>query len=226
MSFPRGGISYTVPQYPVRIHKNPEKKATLIKFYKNTPDPCCIQLCSGAPLQSIQDWVNDFDVSPWSEIDILVNEEWIPGTLFRALSFPSQPGIYGPVPRSTQTILPPHEPIHITHTHPNSHRSPFHQLRFQARVNTTGYPEAKLIVAHPSSDETEVMELNGFCHRNLQAWITSTLSPDHASSTIYTEDESPWKAISVKVGNTWINGYDFVIYRQELAKHLSTHPIR
>ena len=53
---------------------------------------------------------NETNGSPWSRIDILVGEEWVPGTVFLSRRNPTQPGFDGPVPRSNaETIYDFHE---------------------------------------------------------------------------------------------------------------------
>jgi len=227
---PRGGNAYSHLCYPIRKVSDPDSEAVLFKFYTNSPDAIRIQSQKAGPLQTLEEWMGETDESPWSLIDLKVDQDWVPGTVFRALTFP---GTDGPVPRSSPSEYIPQQPYTLCHTHPNSHRSPFRQLRYSARLLDDVFAEEKgaTLSAGPlSSDNAEVKADNGIYHRDLWSWITYTRSnhnlttvmrSGHAFAQEFPEIESPWENIQVKVGNTWINGTDFILCRKELADILA-----
>jgi len=227
----RGGSAYAARSYPVRVIKEFVKTGkdseSLLAKRGGLTDINFVRIRDqeGGTFTKMNDYIDAYvDHSkagvamPWECVEVCVDDTWVPGNQFYSLSQPS----------TENTNLPPMpEPTPTSFGGFNT--SDYKKLRYKVRISpksenerwyTNASKEGLMMMApHTELYRCEVKS-GGKYYSTLWGWLKSDpLLPVH-EGILYAQsdvgDGDPWNHIEVLVGDGWVDGIIFCVFRQNI----------
>ena len=232
----RGGSAYAARSFAMRVIKEFVKSGkdseALVAKRGGMTDLTFVRIRDqeGGTFTKMEDYVNAYVdrrkagvAMPWECVEVCVGDEWVPGYKFYSLTQPSTEDP-NPPPGLDLEMAP------AVTSGSGFDRNLYKNLRYQVRIspksaNESWYAEASkegLMVMAPHNElyRSEVKS-GGKYYSTLWGWLKSDpLLPVH-EGILYAQSETgagdPWDHIEVLVGDGWVDGMIFCVFRQQIC---------
>jgi hypothetical protein len=233
----RGGADYTGRSYTVRVieefaRSGKESSESLVVKRGGLTDLTFVRIRDqeGRTFTEMNDYVDAYadrkktGVSlPWECVEVSVGDEWVPGYKFYTLTQPSTENA-NPPPGLDLEVAPNATPG------AGFDRRLYKKLRYQVRISPRSakepwYAEASkdglMCMAHHNELYRVEVKSGGKYYSTLWGWLKSDpLLPVH-EGILYSQSGSiggdPWDHIDVLVGDGWVDGSIFCVFRQQIC---------